>query len=82
MQLEIKEKIQCGAMGKLVNSEDPSDWVIKSNSGSKTENEIFITKSNVWGFNRTTAWKVRIIKEQCSKLEQNFSRMKLSGFIK
>lgn len=50
MQLEAKEKnISCGAIGKLVNSEEPSDQVIKSNGGSKTENEIFITKYNVWG---------------------------------
>lgn len=54
MQLEAKGKkeIWCGATGKIVNSEEPSDQVIKSNGGSKTENEIFITKNNVRGLNR------------------------------
>lgn len=36
-------------MGKLVNFEEPSHQVIKSSGGSKTKNEIFITKNNVWG---------------------------------
>lgn len=36
-------------MGQLVNSEEPSHQVIKSSGGSKTKNEIFITKNNVWG---------------------------------
>lgn len=36
-------------MGKLVNSEEPADQVIKSNGGSKTQDEIIITKNKVWG---------------------------------
>lgn len=49
MQLEAKEKKKkwCGA--KLVNAEEPSEQVVKSNGGSKTETEIFIPESNVWG---------------------------------
>lgn len=48
MQLAAKEKrkkkIRCGAMGQLVNSEEPSDQAIKPDGGSKAENEVFITE--------------------------------------
>lgn len=44
-----KKKVCCGAIGKLVNSKEPSDQVKKSYGCSKTENEIFVIKNPVWG---------------------------------